>query len=135
MYYYLSEMFNKDTLYKIVPVKDEKKCVTCSLKESERNLLELYDYTGLNNQKWAVHLIKDGKYAFFNAMNNGTMEVPEHEKGACRIQVANADRRNNELWSLEQPEETKYGPTSFHIKSHVGLVMDCWGGKARDGAD
>ncbi len=105
------------------------------MKESEKNLLEIYDYSGLNNQKWAIHNVQPGKYAFFNAMNNGTMEVPEHEKAACRIQVGHADRRVNELWTLEQPEGKKYGPEHFLIRSHIGLVMDCSGGKTKDGTD
>lgn len=64
---------SQNQLYKIHTALDKHFVVDCSGNPKELNQLILYkDHNG-PNQKWAIRKLQNGKYAFFNSQNNGTL--------------------------------------------------------------
>ncbi len=91
-------MFDDNALYRFETALKDNQVLTCSISGSDRNKLELYHYEGETHQKWAIRNVGSGKYAFFCAVNNGTMEIPGGNTEPCRVEVNKGDKQVNELW-------------------------------------
>jgi hypothetical protein len=83
----------ENVLYRISTALDPDMVLDVSQDAKNLNKMIIYDWNNGQNQKFAIRSVAPGKYAFFCAKNNMTVEVP---KGSTK---------NGEQIHLSQPNK------------------------------
>lgn len=124
-------------LYKLVSGINHKFVldVSQSSNQNEFNKLIIFKDHNAPNQKFLIQSVGNGRYAFFNAKNNLTVEVPSQDNG-CRVHCSQPNKQQNEFWELVPANGVKgfENKNAFYIKSYNGKCLDVSEGKAKDEA-